>query len=63
MKTPRRTEWLPGCRLYSWEADLIRRAVELEGVRASEYIRAVLVDVSRRRVARAARDAGEPAND
>lgn len=59
-QTPRRSEFLSPVRLYPWEADLIRRAVELEGVRASEYIRAVLVDVSRRRVARAEREASEP---
>lgn len=56
--SPKRTEWLPGCRLYPWEAELIREATRIERVKAAEYIRSVLVDVSRRRIARAEKEDG-----
>jgi uncharacterized protein (DUF1778 family) len=54
-KSPERTAWLPSVRAYPWERELLVRAASAEQVKVSEYIRRVLVDAAKRRVARAGR--------
>lgn len=55
MKSPERTKYLPSVRVYPWQRELLMQAAEAEQVKVSEYIRRVLVDAARRRVARANR--------
>jgi uncharacterized protein (DUF1778 family) len=55
MESPERTAWLPSIRAYPWERDLLLRAAQAEQVKVSEYIRRVLVDAARRRLAKAER--------
>ena len=57
MQSPDRTAWLPSVRAYPWERELLVRAAEVEQVKVSEFIRRVLVDAARRRVAKADRGA------
>jgi hypothetical protein len=52
IESPQRTAWLPSVRVYGWEREVLNQACRAEGVKLSEFIRRVLVDVSRRRIAR-----------
>jgi uncharacterized protein (DUF1778 family) len=54
-ESPQRTEYLPSVRSYPWERDLVQEAARLEQIKVSEFIRRVLVDTARRRVARSER--------
>jgi uncharacterized protein (DUF1778 family) len=54
-ESPERNAWLPSVRVYPWERSLLDEARALERVKMSEFIRRVLVDAARRRVARADR--------
>lgn len=56
METPERSAYLPSVRAYPWQRELVVRAAELERIKTSEYIRNVLVDASRRRIAKAERE-------
>lgn len=56
MKSPERSAWLPSVRAYPWERELLVRAAQAEQIKVSEYIRRVLVDSARRRVAKADRE-------
>ena len=55
MESPERTAYLPSVRAYPWERELLIRAAETEQVKVSEFIRRVLVEAARRRVAKADR--------
>lgn len=55
MESPERTAYLPSVRAYPWERETVVQAAAAEGVKVSEYIRRVLVDAARRRLAREAR--------
>jgi hypothetical protein len=54
-QSPERTAWLPSVRVYPWERILLEEAQQLEQVKMSEFIRRVMVDAARRRVARSDR--------
>lgn len=56
MDTPERSAYLPSVRAYPWQRELVVRAAELERIKTSEYIRNILVDASRRRIAKAERE-------
>ena len=55
MESPERTAYLPSVRAYPWERELLVRAAAVEQVKVSEFIRRVLVEAARRRVAKADR--------
>ena len=55
MESPERTAYLPSVRAYPWERELLVRAATIEQVKVSEFIRRVLVEAARRRVAKADR--------
>ena len=55
MESPQRTGWLPSVRVYPHERELLEEARKLERVKMSEFIRRVLLDAAKRRVARAER--------
>ena len=55
MESPERTAYLPSVRAYPWERELLIRAAATEQVKVSEFIRRVLVEAARRRVAKADR--------
>jgi hypothetical protein len=55
MESPERTVYLPSVRAYPWERELLLRAAAADQVKVSEYIRRVVVDSARRRIARADR--------
>jgi len=52
MEFPQRTGWLPSVRVYPHERELLEEARKLERVNMSEFIRRVLLNAARRRVAR-----------
>jgi len=57
MESPERSSHLPTVRCYPWERETVVRAAAAERIKVSEYIRSVLVDAARRRVAKAEREA------
>lgn len=55
IESPERTAYLPSVRAYPWERETVVRAAQSEGVKVSEFIRRVLVDAARRRLAKTER--------
>lgn len=56
MESPERTAYLPSVRAYPWEREAVVQAAAAEEIKISEFIRRVLVDSARRRLARVERE-------